>query len=279
MHQPTPWPAGTVFQQATRKQGGTGTVSIRDLSGTTAIVTGASRGFGRATTVSLAAQGAHVVGVARSERLLGELKEQLGEAFTAEVADVSHPSLASRLLTRYRPQTLVLNAGATPTVGTLREQTWETFSANWNLDVFHVFNFTREALMTPLDAGSVVVSLSSAAVLRGSPLSGGYAGAKSTIKLISAYARTESERTDSNIRFVAVLPQLTPATELGRTYTEAYATQAGLSETAFLERIGGPYRADQAAKSISELVADDAYAAPAYLLTPAGLQALEAATL
>ena len=250
-------------------------MSMRNLSGTTAIVTGASRGFGKATAVSLAGHGAHVVGVARSERLLSELQEQLGEAFTPEVADVADPSLAARMLSLYRPQTLVLNAGATPTVGTLREQTWETFSANWNADVFHVFNFTREALTAPLEPGSVVVSLSSGAALRGSPLSGGYAGAKSTIKLISAYAGSESERTGSNIRFVAVLPQLTPATDLGRIYTEAYAAQAGLSETQFLEQRGGTLGADQAAKSISQLVTDDAYAAPAYLVTPAGLQALE----
>src|SRR5262249_39119174 len=149
------------------------------------------------------------------------------------------PSLARRLLSLYRPQTLVLNAGATPAVGTLREQSWEAFSANWNVDVFHVFNFTREALTAPLQPGSVVVSLSSGAALRGSPLSGGYAGAKSTIKLISAYAGSESERSGSKIRFVAVLPQLTPATDLGRIYTEAYAAQAGLSETRFLERLGG----------------------------------------
>jgi NAD(P)-dependent dehydrogenase (short-subunit alcohol dehydrogenase family) len=254
-------------------------MSIRNLSGTTAIVTGASRGFGRATAVLLAAQGAHVVGVARSERLLGELNDQLGDAFTPEVADVSDPSLAARLLSRFRPQTLVLNAGATPTAGTLRDQTWEAFSANWNLDVFHVFSFTQEALNAPLEPGSVVVSLSSAAALHGSPLSGGYAGAKSTIKLISGYAGSESERVGSNLRFVAALPQLTPATDLGRTYTEVYAAQAGLSETEFLERLGGPLNADQAAKSISELLTDDAYAAPAYLVTPAGLQALEAATL
>jgi NAD(P)-dependent dehydrogenase (short-subunit alcohol dehydrogenase family) len=254
-------------------------MSMRNLSGTTAIVTGASRGFGRATAVSLAGHGAHVVGVARSQGLLSELQEQLGEAFTPEVADVTDPSLPARLLRLYRPQTLVLNAGATPTVGTLREQTWENFSANWNVDVFHVFNFTRVALLAPLEPGSVVVSLSSGAALRGSPLSGGYAGAKSTIKLISAYAGSEAERTGSKVRFVAVLPQLTPATDLGRIYTDAYAAQAGLSETQFLERLGGPLRADQAAKSISELATDDAFAAPAYLLTPAGLQALEAAAL
>ena len=42
-------------------------MSITDLSGSTAIVTGASRGFGRATAIALAANGAHVVGVSRRE--------------------------------------------------------------------------------------------------------------------------------------------------------------------------------------------------------------------
>jgi hypothetical protein len=39
------------------------------------------------------------------------------------------------------------------------------------------------------------------------------------------------------------------------------------SESEFVERLGGALHADQAAKSISELVTDDAYAAPAYLVT------------
>ena len=91
-------------------------MSVRELSGTTAIVTGASKGFGRATAIALAGRGAHVVGVARSAELLNELQEQLGEGFTPEVADVADPALPDRLLSEYRPQTLVLNAGAAPVV-------------------------------------------------------------------------------------------------------------------------------------------------------------------
>jgi hypothetical protein len=51
-----------------------------------------------------------------------------------------------------------------------------------------VFHWTREALLVPLDPGSVVVAFSSGAALQGSPLSGGYAGAKATIRFVSAYA-------------------------------------------------------------------------------------------
>src|ERR1039457_6949650 len=116
-------PAVNVTNNPTRKK--ERIMTIRQLAGTTAVVTGASRGFGRAISVSLVERGAHVVGVARNEELLAELKEQLGDAFTPEVADVADPTVATRLIADYRPQTVVLNAGATPPVGSLREQTWE----------------------------------------------------------------------------------------------------------------------------------------------------------
>ncbi len=245
-------------------------MSIRQLAGTTAIVTGASRGFGRATAIALAELGAHVVGVARNEEQLEELAAQLGDRFTHEVADAADSSVPARLIPLYRPSTLVLNAGATPIPASVSEQTWETFSTNWNTDVQHVFNFTRSALTAPLDPGSVVISLSSGAALNGSPLSGGYAGAKATIRFISAYAGMEAQQRALNIRFVAVMPLLTPATDLGRLYTDSYACQAGLSEEKFLERFGGALTADHAGRTISNLAADDTYAAPAYLVSVDG---------
>jgi NAD(P)-dependent dehydrogenase (short-subunit alcohol dehydrogenase family) len=248
---------------------------IQDLSGTTALVTGASRGFGRATAVELAARGAHVVGVARDEALLGALGKELGTGFTPEVADVADPSVAARLLTRHRPRTVVLNAGATPTAAPLREQTWENFSTNWQTDVRHVFNFAREALNCPLGPGAVVVSVSSGAALRGSPLSGGYAGAKAAIRFISSSAAWDGERTGAGIRFVAVLPQLTPATDLGRLYTERYAAAEGLTVAQYVERAGGSLGADDVGRGIADLVTDDACDAPAYLITRRGLAAVE----
>jgi len=243
-------------------------MSIREVAGTTAIVTGASRGFGRAISISLVERGAHVVGVARNQERLVELKDELGEAFTPEVADVADPELSVRLISQYRPRTLILNAGATPAVARLQDQTWENFSTNWNVDVHQVFNFVRQALAAPLDPGSVVISLSSGAALRGSPLSGGYAGAKATIKFISSYASGEAQRNGSDVRFVAVLPQLTAATDLGRLYTEAYG---GTS----VAPSGPSLSLDQAAASIVGLAIDDDLVVPAYLLTSAGLQPLE----
>ena len=51
----------------------------------------------------------------------------------------------------------------------------------------------------------MVVSLSSGAALGGSPLSGGYAGAKATQRFITAYAQEEATRAGLGITFTAVV--------------------------------------------------------------------------
>ncbi len=107
-------------------------------------------------------------------------------------------------------------------------------------------------------------------------MSGGYAGAKSTIRFISSYAGLEAQRNQSDLRFLAVLPQLTPATDLGRVYTEVYAAQAGMSETQFLEgRFGGALSVEGAGRSISDLATDDSFTAEAYMLAERGFQAID----
>jgi NAD(P)-dependent dehydrogenase (short-subunit alcohol dehydrogenase family) len=247
-------------------------MSVRELAGTTAVVTGASRGFGRATATALAEGGAHVVGVARNEAVLNELREQLGDMFTPEVGDVTDASLPDRLFARYRPQTVVLNAGATPESRPLREQTWENFSTNWEVDVRQSFHFSRAALLAPLPPGSLVISLSSGAALKGSPLSGGYAGAKATVRFISAYAASEAERASLDVRFVSVLPQLTPATDLGARYVTAYADYEGRSVD---DWAAGALTLAQVGQALLELATDDGNSAPAYRLTAAGLNPVE----
>ncbi len=68
---------------------------------------------------------------------------------------------------------------------------------------------TREALLLPLEPGSAVIAFSSGAAVNGSPISGGYAGAKATMRFIASYAASESGRNALGIRFTSVLPQLT----------------------------------------------------------------------
>jgi len=168
----------------------------------TAVVTGASRGFGRAIAGALVAAGTHVVGIARGERELHAARDELGERFTPVVGDATDETLAERVLQEHRPGLLVLNAGVTPHMAPVHEQTWETFSRNWHVDTRHAFTWTRAALLEPLAPGSVVVMMSSGAAIGGSPLSGGYASAKAAIRYLRGYAADESTRAGLDIRFV-----------------------------------------------------------------------------
>lgn len=244
------------------------------LVGSTAIVTGASRGFGRAIAGALSAAGAHVVGVARSGADLAAVRDDLGDSFTAVAADAADPATASRLLGDHRPRTVVLCAGAAPRMSPLQEQTWESFSQNWHMDVAQAFHWTRQALRQPLASGSTVVAISSGAAVKGSPLSGGYAGAKATVRFITSYAVVESQRAGLGINFVSVLPQLTPATDLGAKAVAAYAESQGVDADTFVRSSGPALSAEQVGKSVLDIVGGHSGVHDAYLLTSAGLSAL-----
>jgi NAD(P)-dependent dehydrogenase (short-subunit alcohol dehydrogenase family) len=245
----------------------------RAMAGVTALVTGASRGFGRGIAAALSGAGAQVVGVARDGGALGELRAELGESFTPVPANAADPVVAGELIDKYRPGVLVLNAGATPLPRPIQHHTWETFSRNWDVDVAHVFHWAREALLAPLAPGSTVVTLSSGAALFGSPLSGGYAGAKAAIRWLTDYAADESQRAGLGIRFVSVLPQLSPETALGAVYAAAYAARDGAGAAA-RGGPGGVLTPEQVGQAVTGLVTGPGQDQNAYLVTAAGLRPL-----
>ena len=244
-----------------------------EIADVTAVVTGASRGFGRGIATALTESGAQVVGVARDRRALDDLGAELGSSFTPVPADASDPVVAGALIDKYRPRVLVLNAGATPLPRPIQHQTWETFSSNWDVDVAHVFHWTREALLAPLAPGSTVITLSSGAALFGSPLSGGYAGAKAAIRFLTGYAGQESQQAGLGIRFVSLLPQLTPETALGAVFAAAYAAREG-TEAATRSGPGGPLTPAQVGQAVTGLVTAPGPDQDAYLVTAAGLRPL-----
>jgi NAD(P)-dependent dehydrogenase (short-subunit alcohol dehydrogenase family) len=241
---------------------------------TPTIVVGASRGLGRGIATAFAEAGAPVIAVARTATALSELARGAG-SIEPEVADAGDATVAGSLLDRYEPNAVILVAGAAPLMRPLQHQTWETFSVNWHTDARIAFHWLREALLKPLRPGSRVVVISSGAALAGSPLSGGYAGAKATQRFITAYARDEAERAGLGITFTAVLPRITPLTDLGRPAVRAYAARGGQSEQEYLQPGGAPLTPEVAGAALVELVRADADTiAPDYLLTGAGLQQL-----
>ena len=194
----------------------------------TAIVTGAGRGFGRAIATALSATGQHVVGISRTPPTdVPGVPPTSGLPFELVTADAADPAVAAALIERHRPRILVLNAGVIPAMGPIDTLSWVDFERNWQVDTRHVFEWTKAALRLPLEPGSIVVAMSSGAALRGSPVSGGYAGAKATIRFIATYGADESSRRGLGLRFATVLPPLTPATELGRAAVAGYAARNG----------------------------------------------------
>ena len=242
-----------------------------ELSGTTAVVTGASRGFGRGIATALHKAGADVVAVARDAEQLGRLRAELGGSLTVVAADAADSVVAASLIEEYRPKTVVLNAGAAPLMRPVQHQTWETFSRNWEVDVQSAFHWIREALLLPLAPESTVIAMSSGAALFGSPLSGGYAGAKAAIRFLTGYAADESQRAGLGIRFVSVLPKLTPATDLGAAAVAAYAERAGIDVDEFVTKSGPALVPEHVGKHIADLASSTDHTG-AYLLSPDGLK-------
>lgn len=247
---------------------------MSDLSGKTTVVVGASRGLGCGIATAFAAAGAPVVALARTGSALAELAA-MNANITTEVADAADPTAPWRVLDQYEPDVLILVAGANPVMRPLHEQTWETFSVNWNADVKIAFNWLREALLKPLSPGSRVIVVSSGAAINGSPASGGYAGAKATQRFIAGYAQDEARRAGLDIAVTAVMPRMTPFGDVGRRGVRAYAARSGQTEEEYLTQLGTLLTPEVAGSSLVELVrADPETVIPGYLLTGAGLQKL-----
>ena len=88
-----------------------------ELNSKTAIVTGASRGFGKATASALFEKGAKVYGIARNEKDLIVVQNELGKNFLPVVLDISNEAevkkwVAATFSESNVPDILINNAGA-----------------------------------------------------------------------------------------------------------------------------------------------------------------------
>lgn len=111
--------------------------------------------------------------------------------------------------------------------------------------------------------------MSSGAALQGSPLSGGYASAKAAVRYLRGYAQEEARRAGLGIRFVALLPQLTPAGGVGSVGVTGYAERQGVDREAFIKGLEPVLTAEQVAQAVLQ-VADDPGSAAEYRATGAG---------
>ena len=217
------------------------------------VIVGASRGVGRAIARKMAAEGAHVLAVGRNQSSLDELARELAGTKTLAI-DAATEAAPSTVFAALRPDLLILCGGAKPPGRPIHELTWEEFATNWDTDVRMSFTFCREALRSPLSPGAMVILISSGAALGGSPISGGYAGAKRTQMFIANYAQKESDRLELGVRFLALAPaRIMPDTELGRFAVDAYARYLGISPAEFVEGMTSRQTPEDVANATAEL--------------------------
>ncbi len=113
-------------------------------------------------------------------------------------------------------------------MGRLDQLSWADFTAPWETDVKGSLYWMQAALNLPLEPGSRVLVGSSGAAQNGSPLSGGYAGAKRMLWFMARYANGVSEQKALGIRFQAIVPQqMVGGTGTGDAGSQAYAERPG----------------------------------------------------
>ncbi len=202
-----------------------------------AVVTGASAGIGEATARTLAAQGFHVVAVARRADRIRRLAEEIGG--TAVVADVTDDAAVQALAAGLaRVDVLVNNAGGAKGLEQVAEADLDNWRWMWETNVLGTLRVTRALLPGLIASGNgLIVTVTSIAALEVYDGGGGYAAAKHAQGALHRTLRGELLGTP--VRLTEIAP--------------------GAVQTEFsLVRFGGDeQRAEAVYRGINPLIAED----------------------
>ena len=229
------------------------------LTGRIALVTGASRGIGRAIALELAKQGATVAlnyrqGEAAAKSLAHEIGER-GGAATIHQADVGDPAAAEALVGEVarahgRLDILVNNAGVTDDALMLEQDhaTWWRLLET-NLGSVAACSRAASRLMMRQRAGRII-NLSSVAALRGGPGQTSYAASKGAIEALTRTLARELGR--KGVLVNAIAPGV-----IETDMTQRVRELAGdrIKESISLQRFGRP---EEVATVVAFLASDGA---------------------
>jgi NADP-dependent 3-hydroxy acid dehydrogenase YdfG len=143
-----------------------------------AVITGASAGIGEATARTLAAQGFHVVAVARRADRINALAAEIGG--TAIVADVTDGAAVDALASQLsRVDVLVNNAGGAKGLEPVADADLEHWRWMWETNVLGTLRVTRALLPKLIDSGDgLIVTVTSVAAVEVYDGGAGYTAAK-----------------------------------------------------------------------------------------------------
>jgi 3-oxoacyl-[acyl-carrier protein] reductase len=142
------------------------------LAGKTALVLGASKGLGAAIAISLANEGAHVIGAARSvvaiEALAARVDKTNGGQIEAHALDLAVPAsvaaLADAMVARGGVDILINNSGG-PAPGEARAASLEAWQSGFDAMIVSIIDLTQRLLPTMVERNwGRIVTLTSSGV-------------------------------------------------------------------------------------------------------------------
>lgn len=222
------------------------------LEGRTALVTGASRGIGRALALGLAAAGADLAVSARDEQALQEVAkeaEALGRKAIVLPADVTDANACHQLVTDAveglgRVDVLVNNAGGSSYMGPFTDLQFKGWEKTMRLNVDSLVHLCQATGRHMVARGSgSIINVSSVAGLAATPLLAAYGASKAAV--ISLTKTLAHEWGPSGVRVNALCPGWT-RTDLNRSLWDgpdagaALVANQPLKRWATVEEMVGP---------------------------------------
>ncbi len=176
------------------------------------LVTGASSGIGRALAAVFAAQGAHVVLVARDEAKLQALEQELATCPGQRLviaADVRQPDQVQRAvdaaLQRFGHIDVLVNNAGKGLCGSVEETPLEEFRDMFDTNFFGPFLFTRAVAPHMVQRRSgTIIQISSVNGFCAIPLHSAYSASKFALEALSQSARIELHK--HNVHVLIVRP-------------------------------------------------------------------------
>lgn len=212
------------------------------LRGKTALITGASRGIGRAIAEAFAAEGANVVlnarDPARLEKAAAELKADYATKISAHACDVSDRTAVDAMIAAIERDAqidiLVNNAGIHK-AASFMDYSFEDFKNILEVNVYSVFHVTQAALPKMIERQSGrIINMASSAGKWGSRHQSAYNASKHAVVGITRCLGLELA--PHNILANAICPWIVE-TDLADSFMREHAAAAGLAQDAFEDAI------------------------------------------